>query len=304
MKGYPQWLMKNGAETANGRGLGEVRRLGAGYFCKHSPGSESIVRTAGASSGFRDFQLDMRFGPILPANNHSMKAINEERAMPTPSRYAWFSSMPSLLAPAVFGLCLLCGCGSPNVVRPKAGTALADQLKSGRTVCVLEPKLTYETMGNEQPTDGSNMGADRVKSDLVRVASDAIVAKGHKVQSPGEAPIASELSAESEELLRTVKSAAVLEKLAALGKSMSVDAVMVQCFKVKVGPGGSWDPNSGAITAAMNSGHLRVAILDAQSGQPLWQNSVYMREIPRVESKNYRTAIDSLYQEQKKTKQP
>lgn len=165
---------------------------------------------------------------------------------------------------------------------------------------MLDPKLTYETTGNEQPTDGSSLGAGQVNADLVRTASEALTAKGYKVQRPGDVSLASELSAESDELLRAAKLATALEKLEALGKALSVDAVLVQFFKIKIGPGRSWDPNSGAITVAMNSGHLRVAILDTRDGHVLWQNSVYLREILRVDRKNYRRAIDSLYQEQNK----
>lgn len=213
-------------------------------------------------------------------------------------RFRFDCQPPTSIGLAVSAVVLLCGCASPRVVPSRSQPALTAQVKPGLSICVLDPKLTYETTGNEEAVDGSRFGANEVKADLVRTASDALTTNGFSAQRPGDLSLASELSAESDELLRTAKSAATLERLEALGKRLPVDAVLVQCFRVKIGPGGSWDPNTGAITSAMNSGHLRAAILDTRGGRVWWRNEVYLREVPRVDRKNYRRAVDALYQQQ------
>jgi hypothetical protein len=190
---------------------------------------------------------------------------------------------------------LFCGCGSPQVVAHRGpGQALA-AVKPGLAVCVLDPKLTYQIMSTEEPADGAPLGAPAVKADLIRAASEALAGRGFRVERAEQNSLADELSAASEELLRGVKSPALLARLEELGQRLPADAVLVQFFKIKVGPGGWYDPSSGAITSPLNNGHLRVAILETRGARVRWENEVYLREVPRVERRNYRKAIEALY---------
>ncbi len=192
---------------------------------------------------------------------------------------------------------LVTGCSSsPKVVAPQSQLQSLNQLRPGLSVCVLSPLLTYEAVSTAQSIDASRLGGHEVEADLIQAASDALTACGCKVQRMTETSDSGlDLSSESDDLLRAVKSQSTLERLRAFGKGSSVDAVLIQFFKVKLGPSGSWDPWSGTITSAMNSSHLRAAVIEASNKAALWQGSVYLREIPRIEDKHYRRAVELLY---------
>jgi hypothetical protein len=193
----------------------------------------------------------------------------------------------------------LVGCGSPKVVRNTSPDASFNRVRPGLTIAVLEPMLTYEEAQTEALVDGTKYSAGEVKADLVRAASNALTTRGFKPQQVAVASPAASLTAQSVDLLRPSKSPELLQRLKEVGRELSVDAVCVQYCRVKLGPGGSWDPGTGMITSAMNSAQLRAAIVDLQSGAALWNGSFYLREVPRVGRRAYREAVDSLYQEAK-----
>ena len=147
--------------------------------------------------------------------------------------------------------------------------------------------------------DGTRFGEGDLKSDLVHRASQFLAARGFSVRLPREGSLANELSAGSDQLLRADNSQEDLEKLKALGREAGVEAVFAQSFRIKVGPGGFYNPIWGDMTSAMNSAHLRAALLETNTGKVAWQNSVYLRRIPRVDEGVYQKAIASLYQEPK-----
>ena len=192
---------------------------------------------------------------------------------------------------------MLWGCASPRVVRETSPETALASVRPAVSIAVLSPWLTYEETSSEALVDGNRYGAKEVQSDLVRAAMTALSARGFKTQQVAEDSPLAALTAKSAELLRVTKSPELLDRLKQAGRELSVEAVFVQHFRIKLGPGSSWDPWSGAITTAMNSGDLRVAIVDAQTGASLWQNRVYLREVPRVDRKLYKEAVDSLYQE-------
>jgi hypothetical protein len=71
--------------------------------------------------------------------------------------------------------------------------------------------------------------------------------------------------------------------------------VLIQHVRVRLGPGGSWDPNTGMITSAMNTTRMTAAILATTNGQVLWRNQVHLREVPRVQDSSYRDAVGRLF---------
>jgi hypothetical protein len=227
-----------------------------------------------------------------------MKTWNSQRTSKIKSRLHLFSVCAAALL-------MLTACSTTKRVVPARPESLSG-LRADGTLVVLQPRLVYESAGEENPLSGALYGCEDLAADLVQSAvaglegrSGRVVAdKSYQTGTPDLARLAGELSAGSDQLLRAAPPAGLLAELRAFGGGETNTAVLVQCLKTKIGPRGSWDPNTGAITSTMHSGHLRAAILDCQTGRALWRNEFYLREIPRVESKHYRQAVNSLYRTQ------
>jgi hypothetical protein len=71
--------------------------------------------------------------------------------------------------------------------------------------------------------------------------------------------------------------------------------IFIQFMRVKEGPGGSWDPNTGAITSQMSSTLLQAALISTRTGQVLWKNDVLERSVFRADSPKFAKSVDLLY---------
>ncbi len=54
--------------------------------------------------------------------------------------------------------------------------------------------------------------------------------------------------------------------------------VFVQFIRVKIGPGGYWDPNTGAIGSATRSTLVQAALISCRSGQVIWKGEQFVRK--------------------------
>jgi len=73
-------------------------------------------------------------------------------------------------------------------------------------------------------------------------------------------------------------------------------AVLVQFMRVKAGPGGSWNPNTGSITSAINSTLLQTALIGCRTGLVHWKNEVFVRKTFRPDSPEFTKNLGLLYQ--------
>ena len=55
--------------------------------------------------------------------------------------------------------------------------------------------------------------------------------------------------------------------------------LLVQFVRVKQGPGGSWNPYSGAITSGMSTTSFQAALISTRTGQVAWKNEVLERTV-------------------------
>jgi hypothetical protein len=197
----------------------------------------------------------------------------------------------------------LSGCATTKTVVP-AQPASFSEIKAGSTLVVLPPKLVYESAVSETQLSGTRYDSAAISDDLVRsaaaglksVAGEVLDFRSFHSELPDALPLANELGEASDQLLRARVPPELLAKVREYGRHNMDTAVVVQYVRVKVGPGASWDPNTGAIASAINSAYLRAAVMHCGSGRVVWCNQCYLREVPKVNSSKYRQAVESLYQ--------
>ena len=207
------------------------------------------------------------------------------------------------VAALLFGLLL--GCTTTKKVVPSIGSLPlpAPPTSVPGKVLVLAPKIEYQDMATESRTELRRPAQLQVRDDLTSVAASALQARGYSVVSvvpagtleSDDQALATSLMERADQLLRAMPPAEDLERLKELGNRGVWQGVLVQHVRVKIGPGGYWDPNSGMIGAAMHNATLRASLLDPANGKSLWQNSVYLRDTPSVGSSAYRRALESLF---------
>lgn len=91
------------------------------------------------------------------------------------------------------------------------------------------------------------------------------------------------------------------EAMQALGILAAIDerrAVLVQFFRLKTGPGRSWNPNSGAITSSMASTLIQVALVSCKTGKVIWRGEQLIRnKALKPTDANFHKALALLYQD-------
>jgi hypothetical protein len=72
-------------------------------------------------------------------------------------------------------------------------------------------------------------------------------------------------------------------------------ALLLQFMRVKAGPGGSWNPFSGAITSSMSSTLLQSALISTTSADVLWNAEVFVRKTFGPKSGDFKASLALLY---------
>ena len=68
-----------------------------------------------------------------------------------------------------------------------------------------------------------------------------------------------------------------IEDLAGLAALDPNYAVLVQFFRLEMGPGRSWDPNTGAITSSADSTLIQAALVSGKTGRVIWKGERLVR---------------------------
>ncbi len=152
--------------------------------------------------------------------------------------------------------------------------------RAGGVVVVLDPLVRFERIqdGSDAPAssyDGAGYAAalrGRAATSMATRGLQPIRAESlGAADAPATAGAAVEalqrLRAQSGKLARGVLADDARESLARVAAARERCHVLVLFVKGKLGPRGSWDPNSGAITSAMNSMLLQAALVSTDGGQ-------------------------------------
>jgi hypothetical protein len=222
--------------------------------------------------------------------------------------------------------------GASPLCAASAPAAAGIQVSPGVTVCLLEPKVSYQRVegaeldesakaeeevfrlfpivpgfkSTERPADSKT-----IANDLRRAAAAAIQAAGATPISTGDLAerhpdktnVLAKLGTDTENLLRGLKPASTLENLRSFAEGTTNMAVLVLRCTVRVGPVGG-RKNNNQMTYKMHSTTFQGAILQAPDGQSLWRNSSLLRELPNAARNTYQESIARLFQQPNPTKKP
>jgi len=204
---------------------------------------------------------------------------------------------------------LIAGCTiNSNITQTGGGTgdasaATPSVVPASTRVWVLTPKVVYEDTRTEVTLDSSDHGGPALVAALAEQAVSILDSKGlHEVACPRESSLSAEqkvlaeqASASANHLVRVNPDPQAIHYILGLASTNESVAVLAQYVRVKVGPHGTWDPNSGAITSGASSSYFRAVLLDAQTGRRLWENSVLLREVAKPNNSNFKTVVTLLF---------
>lgn len=97
------------------------------------------------------------------------------------------------------------------------------------------------------------------------------------------------------DLLRPRIPPVVLTKVALITQAVECRYTLVCSLKVKVGPGGYWDPTSGSIGSSSSYARIHATLLDSYSTDgSVWHQDVEIRKLPKPQSKRFAEAVHLL----------
>jgi hypothetical protein len=86
------------------------------------------------------------------------------------------------------------------------------------------------------------------------------------------------------------------EDLARLATLNDQQLILVQFMRVKVGPGGWWNPNSGQIASAAHSTLLQSALISCKDGRVIWKSEQFLRKALEPDSNELGKVLTLLYE--------
>lgn len=178
------------------------------------------------------------------------------------------------------------------------------QVAISTPVILITPKVVVE-----DARSGASLGDfsrdSWIYQDLITKAKTALtqkrfsqISQTHELANLSEAQTnaAYQLSANSHRLLRVNTTPELRDNLHQLGESAgNKAAALLQFIRVKRGPTGTWDPNTGAITSGASSTYFQAALIECETGKALWENSVLLREAPAPGQRDFAQAINLLF---------
>ena len=155
---------------------------------------------------------------------------------------------------------LLSSCATAPVASNSNMISTQDlEIDSALEVLLLPPLLKFERMQDEAILDASDYNGDRIEIDLMNEAKDALdVRKFVSRECLHLEESEAKNQCEQLQLLSDGLASGFINKegetlMNGLASFSENYAVLAHHLKVKVGPGGYWDPNTGAIGSSMNS---------------------------------------------------
>lgn len=193
--------------------------------------------------------------------------------------------------------------GGPGTVEyqaPGRSSPSTTEIPLGAALLVLEPFVTFEWVTDEAALHVADDQLAKVKSALDGAARQALQTRGirpHQSGGPGEeiAKTVAGLGARSTRLARGQLPDDVRSLLTGLASSGQEFLILAQYLRVKVGPGGSWDPTTGAIRSDMSSAELHSALIGCADGRVLWRNAVVIRRAVRPEDRGFQEEIRRFF---------
>jgi hypothetical protein len=218
-------------------------------------------------------------------------------------------NFPLLSVVAVLtSLALLTACVSSPVVVPTT-LDLGPEINRDVSILIIPPCLKFESIQDEKPLKVSDYNGDAIENQMIAVAQQALNSKGFAAHDLKTYSLSS--TPETDDRFRSISpklSQGVVsdgDKLYMKQLASSDDrlSVLVSYIKVKVGTGAAWNPITGWIRTANSSCFLHSALIHCTTGQVLWKNQIFLRELPQIESESFSDSLELLYKTLPKRKQ-
>jgi hypothetical protein len=166
---------------------------------------------------------------------------------------------------------------------------------------ILSPRLSFEHLQSTSTIAAGELDGPLLEKRMAMAAAEAVRARGLSAVDcfagdPAEATTCSALEGFATDLSRGRATPEARAVLPSADSGAADIAVLASSMRGKLGPGGYWDPNSGAIRKAMSSVTLRAALVRVQDQQTLWSNQVLLRDIPDHAAEEFQESLQLLYQ--------
>ena len=205
-------------------------------------------------------------------------------------------------------LLLLSSCTTNPIVVSTMQPTYKAVLPNDSKIIILRPLLRFERLRDEVILNASEFGGTAIEDSLY-AAARAAAAKSKievidydSINTPEFFNLCSKLRSLSSQLAAghindEVKE--ILQRLSVLNPNL---LVLSHFLYVKVGPRGYWNPCTGAIGSSMSTSFFQASLIHCNTGKILWKNKVFLRQLPRVNSPNFKESIQLLYANFPKTK--
>jgi hypothetical protein len=171
----------------------------------------------------------------------------------------------------------------------------------GPKIILLKPTMQFEDVRRDGVIPANAKMEREYETQLLSAAKEAIGTKLPVVELEKLDPAGMEECKRLEVLASRVargnineEAKEALSRLAALDEEQ---LVLVQFFRLKVGPGGSWNPNTGAIASAVQSTLMQAALVSCKNGRVVWKGEQFLRKAVGPTSPQFQKLLTLLYQD-------
>lgn len=170
-------------------------------------------------------------------------------------------------------------------------------------IIVMPAILRYMSISNDIPLPQATYKGEEAGAFLLSYSTEILSKEGFTVlnakalsdEDSKFKTMYNKILGERINLFRSSSNTDLVNDLKALAVSLNDTNILVLLLRVKVGPSGTWDPFSGAITSGSSYTRLKALLVEIKTGRSLWKNEVQLREIPDPESSNYKKAVSLLF---------
>lgn len=166
-------------------------------------------------------------------------------------------------------------------------------------VILLAPQVSLDVLQPNSKTQGiDNAAFEQLLTETARThlqAQNFTPVDPASLQSPIVADSLSQLEPLRSRLARGLVNDDARTAFARLAAQPGDDLILVQFVHFKEGPGGSWDPNTGAITSQMSSTLIQIALISPRSAAVLWKSEEFERKVYRANDAKFVRMLDQLY---------
>lgn len=169
-------------------------------------------------------------------------------------------------------------------------------------IMVLTPDVSYESVYNEKEVDYGQTKVVLQKNLEIRTLN-ALKSKGFRCNSSNQTDgkvsgfekELSEIQKNSDLIIKAYPDEAIKSAIQSFGTKTGIPAIMVVDCDAKVGSGGSWNSQTGSITAKNDRTIIKAVLVKTSDCSKLWTNSVQLRELPIIGDNDFEKALNSMF---------